>query len=369
MTSYLADTVFLTKDGWKKFDEVGTGSELATIYTGRDIERIKWGQIEHLPLLEKSVGRFTGNLYGFLGTHTEVWFPPNYRALCREVEKNNDVAFDWELKEVSRLTNCFDVLQIIQPRTTTFSNLPLFANLPLKPRSFLSLMGWFLSDGTFGFGDTANQDHLKLLSISQIKGGKLHLSMARFADRYADAVDCRLAAYDRPADDYHPEPFTEMSLQVKHKPLIERIYADCGHSKAKRIPRYVFGLSKHLMEVLFDAMVRGDGTIKHSKGANEDFEAIVYYSSVEGLANDMNELAVRCGWRTSLWGPYNYIRKGKPTTMYQVYVNKNVDRHKRLSWSQNVQKRPVENLELVSLSTQNGTIITRQKGRVFFGGC
>lgn len=93
----------------------------------------------------------------------------------------------------------------------------------------------------------------------------------------------------------------------------------------------MFCLSKRLKEALLDAAVAGDGTIR-----NCGHNSIIYYSSSKFLANDIQELAMSCGFETSLYGPYKYEdRKG---TMYQVHINKNAPRIRELVRSKKCEK-------------------------------
>jgi hypothetical protein len=78
----------------------------------------------------------------------------------------------------------------------------------------------------------------------------------------------------------------------------------------------------------------------------------------------VQELALLCGWETSLYGPY----PNATGVMYHVHVNKKVEQEKLLIRSQNVEKVPVEQQRIVCFTVPNGTLVVRRKGHVSFQG-
>jgi len=354
---YVDDTEFLTDSGWKHFDDIGSSDRLATVYVGPPRDLRTWGAVEYQEPLERFDGTFSGNLYHFTGHHTDVLVTPNHRMLSRRVEKNTGRVHAWELEEASRLTNCFDVLRTVTPRTKRYSNGDRFEGLPVPEPTYMMLMGWFLSDGTFTFRDGKVRD----VRISQVKGGKLSWSMAQFQSRFGEAVQSALYEYERAPDKHRSTACVERSLCLRHPVLRERLYDDCGHAEAKRIPRWVFGLSRRLMERLLDAMMRGDGAVRQT-----NLESLVYDTSLEGLADDVQELALMCGFEAARWGPFK--TGDRPGRMYQVHVNKEVEQHRRLKRSRSIQRVPVEGRRIVCFTVPNGTLITRRNGRVAIHG-
>jgi len=131
----------------------------------------------------------------------------------------------------------------------------------------------------------------------------------------------------------------------------------------KRIPRWALkNLPSRLLEILFDNMVLGDGTIRQTSK-----KSIIYYTVLPNLANDVNELAILCGWESSLWGPYKQKTAIGECLMYQVHVNKNVEQYRALQTS-NIKKIHVKDHRIVCFTVPNMTLITRRNGRVGFHG-
>src|SRR5690606_19270611 len=65
-----------------------------------------------------------------------------------------------------------------------------------------------------------------------------------------------------------------------------------GHSGDKYIPREFLHLSPRQSQILLDALVLGDGSRRGS--------GITYYTKSRRLADDVQELALRCGYATSV---------------------------------------------------------------------
>ena len=357
---YFHDTEFLTSSGWKKFDDVLPEDQLATVYLGSARHR-KWGGVEYQRYTEKFDSVFSGNLYHFTGTHTDTLVTPNHRMLVRPVEKNNDVKHEWVLEEAAHLPNFFEVLRCATPKLRSANVKDLFGDLPIPCRAFLSLVGWFLSDGSIQFYPNGLP---KSVNITQVVGGKLAWKMARFQSDHGGRVASSLYRYERGPDATHQNPWEYLTLNVRDQGVVRRIYTECGHAKDKRIPRWVYSLSKELMERLFDGMVGGDGTIRDT-----NLKTIIYYTSLSTLADDVQELAVLCGWESAKWGPYPAPSPGNPDgVMWHVHVNKNADQTKTMQRSQNVSKVPVSGERIVCFSVPNRTLITRRNGKVSIHG-
>ena len=358
---YSADTEFLTAHGWQHFDDIADDVPLATLFWNRDGDAMthrRFLGVEYQRPTQSFEGSFTGNLFHFFGHHTDVLVTPNHRMLARPVSRKTGDVGEWQLEEAALLPDSFDVLVGVAPRTHAFSYDALFEDLPLPAPAYLALMGWYLSDGYISW----RGDRPYSCRISQKKGGKLSWHMARFlADHCGEEgpVNASLYDYERAPNSKRAMPMIERVLDVRHPELVRRLYADCGRGEKKRIPRWVFGLSRRLMERLFDALVRGDGTIRRSTPD----QSVIYYSSSSDLADDVQELAFHCGWESARWGPYQGTRAGE-CAMYQVHVNKKAPRTRRLIRNQNLRLIPVENHRIVCFTVPNGVLITRRNGKI-----
>lgn len=165
--------------------------------------------------------------------------------LSRPNPRMSSLIGNWELEEASNLEGTVDFLKVVEPKKSTYENKKFFQNIPIGQADYIKLMGAFLSDGTFTF----KNGKVKTIRISQKKNNRLHRWMTYFKKRHSNIS----ALYQnvKPISQYRTVECTEIVLCITDSNLVKKLYQDCGHSKNKRIPRWVFGLSKRLMEMLY----------------------------------------------------------------------------------------------------------------------
>lgn len=364
---FVDDTEFLTKDGFKNFTEINQDDELGTIFLGSYKHRQHLG-IEFQKPLEKFSGTFSGNLYNFIGNHLDVCVTPNHRMVVRRCSrKNGQIIDDAPIFETaSRLGDCYQFL--VSPEPKKNSQNIAFEQAKDLPDDFsfdnyLRLMGWYLSDGCALF----RNGNIKEIRISQKKGGKLSWHMARFCSQNKKIANCSINEYVRKPSICRNYEITERILSVRNKNIKAKILKDCGTKKDKRIPLWVYSLSKRQMNILLTSLSRGDGTIK-THNTKESSE--IYYSNNKLLADDVQRLAFTCGYETNLYGPYTSMNSkiNKECTMYHVHIRKTNKRYKTLTKSNNLKKIFVTNQKIVCFSVPNGTLITRRNGCISIQG-
>lgn len=358
---YSDDTEFLTRTGWKHFDNITENDELATVFVRRGLYRNEvethrtFLGVEYQKPIDRFEGRYSGPMYHLTGHHTDVFVTPNHKMLFRKIERHSERSFDWELEEVSALPDTFDVLVAPTPRLKNYSNKAIFQKLPISPRAFITLMGWYLSDGCMAKG----------VRVSQALDGKISWKMAEWQKNYGKQAQSSLYDYVREPNFFNPKYHTERLLDVRNSEII-LLMKECGECSEKRIPRWAFGLSKYLQRYLLIALIEGDGTKREHKTASESW---VYYSKSKLLADDVQELALLCGWETALWGPFEQTIDEKHTIkMYQVHLREVSERTRRFIRSQNIQKIPVIDQRIVCFTVPNGTLITRRNGKIGIHG-
>jgi predicted nucleotidyltransferase len=364
---YSDDTEFLTRSGWKTFDAIGSKDELATVFARRGCEdesmaHRKFLGVEYQRAVDRFEGQYTGSMYHITGQHTDSLVTPNHRMLFRRIERNTGRKHNWELEEAAFLPDTFDVLIAPTPRAKCYSNGNVFDGLPIPDRSYLTLMGWYLSDGCVMF----NGKKAKAINISQAKNGKLYWKMGRWNSDHGNVANSSVYNYLREPNEYNPRPHVERILSVRNKAIVSRLANECGSRDMKRIPHWVFELSARLMEKLLVALLGGDGTLREHKTRSDSF---VYYSKLKPLADDVQELALMCGYESALWGPYeSKDQRGFKCSMYQVHIRRETSQFRQFIRSKNVKKVKVRNQRIVCFTVPNGTLITRRNGKVGIHG-
>jgi len=346
---YSYDTEFLTDKGWLLFDDITSDTKLATVTPTNS-------RVEYHNYIEPFDGTFTGNMYHFTGSHTDILVTPNHKMWVSDIERNNEVSHDWKFKNAACMHNTFEVLNTITPKINT--QLPnteyIKKSLNIDIMDYMRLMGWFLSDGTCQF----RNGKLRSVRISQSK------PQSRLTQTFTKQINnnkIRARHYIYPVRKHHN--FNE-HIWVLPYDVSESLYSDCGHgSHAKRIPRWVFNLTRRIMSILLKSLLQGDGTSR-----KHDDNCFIYYSMSKDLASDVQELALMCGLETSLWGPYANDTKYGNSPMYQVHIKYDAPKVKRMYKSQNITKVPVIDYRIVCFTVPNHILITRRNGKTAIQG-
>jgi len=363
---YSKDTEFLTESGWKLFDDVLESDKLATVYIkrgsrdGQKLNHRKFLGVEYQQATDRFSGEYTGDLYHLTGNHVDCLVTPNHRMLFKKTERKSGKESNWQLEEASFLPDQFEVLVAPSARNTSYSNQEWFSGVHIPDTAYLTLMGWYLSDGTAGF----RGGRVKHVSICQKLGGKLSFAMARWQNAFGDRASSSLYEYDQKPNDFNPTTIKVRNLNVRDRSITEKLVSECGFKEKKRIPRWVFGLSKRLMCTLLKALLGGDGSRYEHKTT---IDSHTYYSKSKDLADDVQELAMMCGFETGLRGQYHYPGSER-CAMYQVHVRQESEQTRTMIRSANVEKVPVVNHKVSCFTVPNGTLITRRNGKISIHG-
>lgn len=348
---YSDDTEFLTESGWKHFDDIHESELLATFNPDTFI-------IEYQPQLERFDGIYNGNMYNITGQHTDVNVTANHKMFIRQYSRTTKKLGDWEFIEAARLYETFDSLHTINPKINR-QKLPVGFDtdvlIHVSLINYLRLLGWYISDGTCSFNTNSVN-----ISISQSKPQSA-LTKCINRQRNLGNIECTESLADVP---YGLANYPERKW-IFNTNLSGFIYKDCGHkSENKRIPNWVFGLTRREMTALLVALLQGDGTQK-----NHQQKTFVYYTINSGLADDVQRLAFLCGFETSKWGPYdmntNFNSNNK---MFQVHINMRANQTKRHTRNQTVTKTSVVGQRIVCFMVKNHTLVTRRNGKIALHG-
>ena len=348
---YSADTEFLTESGWKLFDDVTMDNKLATFDDNANVQ--------YYPYSERFDSKYTGNLYHYTGEHYDCMVTANHQMVYRPYERNNKKpTHDNFIKApAAELPACFQVRATINPRIKVYEKCQeLQSTGRYTDTQFLSLMGWYLSDGTSYTNKKTNKCRVR---ISQSKNSQLMQNAKKMANKGL------LRRYEtKTTIGGLIENIFVVDIDVSTK-LVE----ECGHgSHNKRIPRYMFSQSKRLMKHLLMNMIYGDGTCRDLKESDDTY---VYYTCNSKLADDVQELAMLCGFVTAKWGPYTNTTPYGVSTMYQVHININPSPYKTMydqSKQSNIARIPVTDYRTVCFTVPNHTLITRRNGKIALQG-
>ena len=351
---YSDDTEFLTDNGWKYFDNVLDSDLIATFNQ-------QTHKIEYQSPIERIKSNYTGNMYKLFGHHTNTYVSPNHWMYIRKHSRTTNVTNqNWELVRIAEMPETFDTLNIIKPKINRNKlpenlNLDLVSNMSML--SLMRLMGWFISDGTLKF---SSPDIPSSMMISQSKPqSRLTQNLTRQIN-LGHLVCTSETIHNANGIANHPERRWNFSSNIA-----KWLYNYCGHkSENKRIPNWVFSLTKREMTTLLVALLQGDGTKK-----NHQHHTYVYYTKNSLLADDVQRLSFLCGYETTKWGPYETPTEFNPNLqMYQVHINMRPKQFRRHVRSASIDISPVNNQQIVCFMVKNHTLVTRRNGNIGLHG-
>src|SRR5574341_1853255 len=268
LTCYDAQTEILTEDGWKLFSELQEGMKVATLEEGRFL-RFR----EPLRIIK---ALYNGPLYNIQTKAIDLAVTldqnmyvrkrrsksgfqliPARRIIGKEVEYKLDA--EWEGEE--RITFRLPGIKIQWKDRNRIKDFPA-RDVPMD--AWLEFLGYWLTEGSI---------NPKKYSID------LTTADPELARRFIDVSKSigEIPNYYR----------NERVIHVRiNSPIISQYLAPLGHAEQKYIPREYYHLCKRQLEILYKAMMAGDG---------EKIAQRKFWTSSARLKDNFQELLLRIG--------------------------------------------------------------------------
>ena len=274
---YDSETEILTEDGWIAFPKLEKGKKVATLNEKGVVEF-------HIPdeYLEQ---HFEGDLLRFANLKIDFCVTPNHWMYVRS--KTDKLKF---LRADEK--RCWHGWKVLTGGVFEGKEIEWF-ELGKPPRNskvcvekikmddWLEFLGYYISEGcvyirrrvrAVGGTDYEVADFNILIAQENIEGrAKISDCLSRLGFKFFDS-------------DHHQFRICSKQLASILKPL--------GKSGDKYIPREYLQLPVRQSRILLDALILGDGSIRG--------DSIAYYSKSKQLADDVQELAIRCGYAASV---------------------------------------------------------------------
>lgn len=358
---YHPDTLFLTKRGWLKYDEILNTDELGTM--NPETFEIEWqhytDRISKIP---------SGNMYEGENYNTHFCITDTHNVFTHIIRNrgkvgtvyNPNVENKWELEPLNKaLSHNIDRHIVSFPINKQPDNLNFSDDI-------LKLFGAFISEGTINFRDK-EQLEPGAVRIYQTNHGK-----KEFYDMMNSITSIPMNKYKTTRkDEIHDNIETVWILGTEYA----KLFLEWGKhgSKNKRLPNWIYNLSERQAKVLLRAMWLGDGTEHQSR--------YIYYTSSKELAKDVCALANLAGYTSNvLGGEEGYQSQGKLgySIMWQVQITKRVENHTPSSMKfvvgqgcgrgSNFKKLDILPSRVVCFTVPNGLLITMYKGKTAVQG-
>jgi UDP-glucuronate decarboxylase len=329
---YDADTEILTENGWVPFPQLKEGTAVATLAESGKVEY-------HIPD-ELISYPYVGELLRFANAKFDLTVTPNHRMYVRSktgkmrfLQADEDRYWPaWRVPTGAK----FDGEEV---ETFELGDPPPNAKVRrerVRMDDWLEFLGYYISEGCVhvrrrvrevGGRDYDVADYNVLIAQAE---GPVRRRMIRCLDR--------LGFNYFTSDDHQ--------LRICSKQLAE-ILLPLGKAGDKYIPREFLKLSRRQSRILLDALIDGDGSRRG--------ESVSYWTKSSRLADDVQELALRCGYAAS-----KVLTPGRD--IYRVNLRPPVEanlvepeRHRYAG-------------KVYCVNVQNHVICVRRQGRVAFCG-
>lgn len=347
-TCFDSQTEILTKEGWKYFTNLTDNDQVATMENGKMVYAKPIRIINEL---------YDGKMFLIENRAINQMITPNHNVYVMrhrnrketerfelvpisEVVHLQNLKFKKDIRWVGIERKYFKLPKIeINNRST---NVVIFDKI--KMDMWLEFFGYFLSEGS-----TTNK--------------KNYVFRVQLAQKNKDKKNMMIKCVQKIGYNFYQD---FQSIQISNKQLYTYL-SKLGKSYQKYIPREFLELCPQQLKILLDALIVGDG---HKRG-----KRMVYVTSSKRLADDVQELALKCGYSASIYKRKNndggMIRGREIMGIHQIYnvnicmANKNGFRinHRKKDWNIINYSGTVHCVE-----TTSGIIYVRRNGKSVWSG-
>lgn len=267
---YDDQTEVLTKQGWKLFSDVVQSDEVA--YLDPESNELRYS----VPL---SITRYPyrGKMYHVKTKLVDLQVTSNHKLYVahrpstltmRRIAKHGA----YSLEKAS------DVLgkAVYYKRDFVWNGQECDTLMGMPAKHWLAFLGLWLAEGNASL----TGGHHRRIQIASAPNNSERPRIAAIVARVGEALD-------QPIHDYR-----DRLVMNGNTPVFEYL-RQFGHAHEKFIPAEVKALSKDLLEVLIDGLMLGDGSRPPSG-------LLIYHTASKRLADDVQEIAAKCGYVASV---------------------------------------------------------------------
>lgn len=349
---YSSDTEFLTKSGFRKFNEIDINTDVIGTITKSSF-KFEWQKptSSHCRQADDDMILTSANYTNSLTSKTnKMLVSESHRTRYNNFsDKYDPNRSNWQLIECEAILagDRSHYNTIYTPHDINQADYGVSDDL-------LKIIGSYVSEGSLiKYQCTKDKErtgevHLKGISISQLAGNRLDPIMRSIRDY-------KVCIYP-----FLRKGRIENTYNIYGAEFANSILDDCGDlCRGKKLPNWVFALSSRQIDLLLETAIAGDGTEKKYSWC--------YYTTSYQLAQDIQLLAFHGGHVAKVWR-YDY---GKGDT-FQVYITKEKFTFGRVNYSDGggntSAKRIPYDGNVVSFSVPNGLLVTRRNGEIGING-
>jgi len=309
----------LTRNGWKKEEEILIGSEIVTF-------NIFTEKFEYARVLDKYSGYYNGEMFHFKNDNVDLLCTPNHKILYI----NSSKKYFHEAKLIKNISN------IKFWQTTKFANQQDGSNRGAYDYS-LMLVAWIITEGTYSkkFNRITIYQSTKNLPMLE----RIRKILRKNHIKFKESI--------------HPSGFGGADVVgFSFKPSVDFMKRWFPTEAIHRIPRRIFDFRKKKRILFLRELMLGDGTSREFTYNTRSWE----------LASDVQELAIKSGIKATIG------KKGEKD--WAIYMKEPNGRNGgNFVWIGNGEMRKIDfKGKIWCPHTKNGTIVVRRNGKVCITG-
>lgn len=342
-------TECLTDRGWKKQSELTTKTRIACYEPSN-------GSIVYRHPSKIHRLQYNGPMHKWNGQGLDILATPDHRMYVQSFEHPGQQRRPWRIRRMAKLAQttvyrikqagmaACDIPEPLQLHRTRRNSKTGEKERWIDPALWMEFIGWFVSEGHTSTTLLSNKKQRRhSIGITQHKDSphfqRIENLLSKMPVRY-----CRV---------FHPSGVCQW--EISDKALCDHLVHHCGQgSRNKKIPDYVKSWPAEYLEILLNAAIDGDGV-------NQSQTASTYHTISKQLADDIQEIATKCGRRAFISSYDDPRREG---LRYIVNISRRLER------TVSAQHRSVVNYKglVWCVTVPTGLFIVRRNGCVHVTG-
>lgn len=309
MECYDEETEVLTNEGFKKYYEVidyipnVDGGYKATTRPGikiacfnKDTEYVEY----HEPTASH-VHDYDGEMYHFIGDKVNIKVTPNHRMLVSRKLKHG--WSDWEITKAEELSDTNYRFRAVANWEGKEQDQVSIKDYKIPMDDYLKFLGYVISEG---YVCKINKKYMNSISITQDTNSIILPSIKNSMTKIAEYMGKEVKSSIYKQNDGFSKDNEIWKGFIYDSALTRHIYEEIGENEKcnsynKRIPRWIFNLSKRQIQILLGSLTDGDAHIYRNA---DDTRGFLYSTISSNLADDVQELVFLCGF-----APKKFLRK------------------------------------------------------------
>lgn len=334
------DMQILTEDGWKSRTEMNDGLKVAAY-------DMTSGKVEFQETLSRPMYRFTGNMVEIKSRHADLLVTPDHKMLFSAYSARDGYG-EWQKGKASELPSSFKFAANAMwegklPESYGF-NSPEIANANID--DVLKLIGYYMSEGYIKIDNGVPRS----VSICQNDDNPASLKIKSVMEKLLGHIQ---VTQDKRTG--------KNNLQFyAHNTRIAKEFAEIlgSHAPAKRLPKWVVNLPVDKLKIVFDAMMEGDGSCRHSPNGYVRYR---YSTASALLADQVQEIVLKLGCISAV--KHEPSNNKRHHDMFRIYWSK-----ERKKIGVHLKRRHIRNIPYDGMvwcvTVPSGNIVVRRNGKV-----